>query len=156
MLLLAVAVVVGLYIAGEKSADDDAFGTHDAFDNPLAQAGYGTIEATFSQGLSSRSLLRRMGSPNRMIDSFYVPLRGITHLISPLYVNPLSLSFAAVSEMTWMVWLSAAVCSAAALAILLRLLARQPWTRTRTVLFGVLAMGLVALGLSGIIHERYR
>ena len=150
MLLLAVAVVVGLYIAGDKTADDDVL------DNPLAEAGYSRMAETFTEGLSNRSLLRRMGSPDRVIDSFYVPVRSFANLICPLYWNPLSLPFAAAAATSGLQWLSGALCSAAALAILLRLLDRQAWTKSRSVLLGVLAVGLVALGLSGIIHERYR
>jgi hypothetical protein len=55
-----------------------------------------------------------------------------------------------------MIWLSAAVCSSAALTIILVLFGSQSWTRNRSILFGVLVLGLIALGLSGIIHERYR
>ena len=92
-----------------------------------------------------------MGSPNRVVDSFFVPIRGVSHLFSPLYVSPFNYPIGGI-----VVWLSSAVCSAAALAIVLRLLAGDPWTRTRAILFGVVVLGVIALGFSGMIHQRYR
>lgn len=149
IVIVAVAAVVALYVVGGNSAEEGDT------DNPLADAGYARTEQ-LSEDLSSNSVLRRMGSPDRVVDSLYVPIRGVTHLISPLYVNPLSLPFAKVSAPSGMVWLSAGVCSTAALAIFLGLLGPQSWTRSRAILWGVLVFGLIALGLSGMIHERYR
>ena len=149
-IVLAVAAVVALYVAGGNPADEEET------NNPLAIAGYSQMEQTYYEGLSSRSLLRRAGSPDRVMDAFYVPIRGLTHLVSPLYFDPFALPFAAVAQPSGMIWLSAGVCSAATLAILLGLIDRRLWTRNRAILFGVLVLGLMALGLSGLIHERYR
>jgi hypothetical protein len=150
ILAVAAAAVVALYVAGGDSAEEGDLG------NPLADAGYARMEEHFSEGLSGSSVLRRMGSPDRVVDFLYVPIRGLTHLISPLYMSPLSLPFAQVASLSGLLWLSAGVCSAAALAIFLGLLGPQSWTRDRAILMGVLVFGLIALGLSGLIHERYR
>jgi hypothetical protein len=150
VVLLAVALLVGLYMTGGDVADDGES------DNPLAVAGYSAMVSAFSDNLSRLSILRRLGSPDRIIDILYVPLRGIAHLLTPLFTNPLILPFAAVARASGLVWMSAGVCSAAALAILLRLFDRERWTEVRAVLFGVLVVGLLTLGFSGAIIERYR
>jgi len=149
-IMLAVAAVVALYVAGGNPADEEDT------NNPLANAGYSQMEQAFYEDLSSRSVLRRTGSPDRVMDSFYVPIRGLTHLVCPLYFDPFALPFAAAAQPSGMIWLSAGVCSSAALAILLGLVDRRLWTRNRAILFGVLVLGLMGLGLSGLIHERYR
>jgi hypothetical protein len=92
-----------------------------------------------------------MGSPDRAVDSFYVPLRGVSHLFTPLYASPFNFPLVGV-----LVWMSSAVCSFAALAILLRLWSRQPWTHGRAILFGVVVLGLLALGFTGTMNQRYR
>jgi hypothetical protein len=143
---LALAMVLGLYVAGQTPTDEGDL------ENPLAVAGYSALEHSGTQNLSASSLLRQMGSSDRLLDSFWVPVRGISHLFCPLYLNPFLIQDIA----TQLEWWSAAICCAAALAIFLRLHSGQDWTRSRAVLFGVLVLGLLTLGLSGILHPRYR
>jgi hypothetical protein len=144
-LLFALVAVMVLYVAGATPNDEADV------ENPLARAGYSaTLE--YSGGLSTDSLLRQMGSPDHLLDSLWAPVRGASYLICPLYYNPLLMMDTA----SQLEWLSAVVCSAAALAILLRLLGRQIRPRSWAVLFGILVLGLMALGFSGILHPRYR
>ena len=145
-LLLVMAATMTLYVVG-----GDAGSERGDTDNPLAFAGYSKTETIASESFFAGSLLPHMGSPNRVVDSFFVPIRGVSHLFSPLYVSPFNYPIGGI-----VVWLSSAVCSAAALAIVLRLLAGDPWTRTRAILFGVVVLGVIALGFSGMIHQRYR
>jgi hypothetical protein len=146
IMLFALAAVFVLYLAGETPSDEGGM------ENPLSMAGYSLMEQGATGGLSTGSLLRQMGSSDRIVDFLWAPVRGISHLFCPLYFNP----FLIPDIGTQLQWLSAALCCAAALAILLRLQSRQAWTRSRAVLFGVLVLGLLALGLSGILHPRYR
>jgi hypothetical protein len=144
-LLIALVAVLVLYMAGATPNEEGEV------ENPLARAGYSaTLDS--SDGLSTSSLLRRMGSPDRLLDSLWAPVRGASHLICPLYYNPFRMS----DISSQLEWLSAAVCSIMALAVLLRLLSGQPRTRSWTILLGVLVLGLLALGFSGILHPRYR
>jgi hypothetical protein len=145
-MLFAFAAVFVLYVVGETPTDEGGV------ENPLATAGYSLMEQTATGGLSAGSLLREMGSSDRLVDFLWAPVRGISHLFCPLYFNP----FLIPDIGTQLQWLSAAICCAAALAIVLRMQSRQAWTRSRAVLFGVLVLGLLALGLSGILHPRYR
>jgi len=144
--LLAVALVFLLYVTGGAPADEPEVA------NPLDHAGYSWMEQTATAGLSNGSLLRQMGSADRLVDSLWAPIRGISYLFSPLYYNPFSIP----DIQTQLQWISALLCSAATLAILLRLLSRGARTHSRAILFGVLLLGLLALGLSGIMHLRYR
>jgi len=159
MVLLSVVTVIGMYLAGGGSSGGDdpdnpqALDGYDRPDNPLALAGYDRMEATASDGLSRLSVLRRMASPNRVADTFFVPVRGFANILFPLYASLADVS--ATAELM-LEWLSAGILLAATLAIFLRLLDRQPWTRCRAVPFGVVVLGLLVLGLSGMINERYR
>ena len=147
VLVLALIGVIGLYVAGQtRTEDDDTI-------NPLALAGYDKLGESAPDALSRRSLLRQMGSPNRAMDVLYVPIRSIANILCPLYLGP---TWWFENASGFLGFLSAGLCFLAVLAISLRLLDREPWTRTRAVLFGVVALGTMALGLSGIIHERYR
>jgi hypothetical protein len=143
---LALAAVVALYVAGGAPENGDKT------NNPLSTAGFSGTESLSSVDVSSNSLLLHMGSDNRVVDAlFFVPLRGLSHLFCPLYTSPFEFPLGGM-----LVWLSSGVCSLAVLVILLRFLGRQPWTCNRAMLLGVLSLGLMALGLTGIIHQRYR
>jgi len=146
VLACALVAVLGLYLAGGASKEDIDTS------NPLALAGYDKMDRDAADGLSRRSILRQMGSPNRVADLFYVPVRSMANLLCPLYLGPSAVtSVDAFCEL-----LSAGLCFIAVWAVSLRLFDRERWTQTRAVLFGVFALGFLALGLSGIIHERYR
>lgn len=147
VLLLALIAVISLYVAGQASTEVDESS------NPLALAGYDKLQQAAPDTLSRRSLLRQMGSPNRVVDILYLPVRSLANIICPLYLGP-TIWLNSVGD--FLELLSGGLCFLAVLALLLRLLDHEPWTRTRAVLFGVVVLGTVALGLSGIIHDRYR
>lgn len=156
--LLATALTLAVYIG---SSPEQSIGAPPGIEelsqpvNPLLLAGYSRTESAFSAGLSNQSVLMRMGSSNRVIDSLYIPIRGAANILFPLYLNPLD-SESLGGTTFWLQWASACCCSVCSLAILLSVLERRSWTCPRTVLFGVFVLGFIALGLSGIVHERYR
>jgi hypothetical protein len=147
VLVLALIAVIGVYVAGKADTEDGESS------NPLALAGYDKMQTSAPDALSRRSILRQMGSPNRAVDILYVPVRSLANIICPLYLSP-TWWFESVGA--FLEFLSGGLCFLAVLAVSLRLVDHEPWTRARAVLFGVVALGAMALGLTGSIHDRYR
>jgi hypothetical protein len=130
-------------------------------DTDFSATGYAHAVETWGGGFSQNSVLLRIGSQNKWLDLLVVPVRGLAHIISPLNASPLALPLAQVSAPSLLQWLSAAIYTILAIAIALR--AREhfadgapPIPARDVVLLGTSLMAVLLLGLTGIIHERYR
>jgi hypothetical protein len=126
----------------------------------FSMTGQEFARSTWGQGFSSDSVLLRIGSSNRWIDLLAVPIRGLAHLVVPLNTAPQALPLAMVASPSLLGWASAALYVVLAAAVVLRVREARRWKRrlpaTEVVLLSACGLGVVLLGLTGIIHERYR
>jgi hypothetical protein len=141
-LLVAVAATSALYVVG---------GNFETFSNPLEKVGHAHVQTALSEGLSEGSLLARAGSSNKFVDLLWVPVRGLTTVVAPLYISPLGADVE-----TTLHWASAAICFLIVVAAVLRARRFTGWSQREAVLFSFCILGVVALGFTGLIHPRYR
>ena len=114
-------------------------------------AGYARMQADFMDGLSDGSVLTKVGSENRIVDALWVPVRGLANIAAPAFLSPFGME---IEER--LSWLSAVLCCACVLAICLRVLANGHMDRGQAVSFAGIILGVLVLGMSGVIHARYR
>jgi hypothetical protein len=130
-------------------------------EHEFARTGYGSAKEIWAGGFSSDSVLLRLGSDNRWLDLLVVPVRGLAHLITPLNMPPTALPLAEVAAPSLLQWVSSAIYVTLSIAVVLRLREhlgrrRLPWPPTEILLTYTCLAAIFILGLTGIIHERYR
>lgn len=112
---------------------------------------YSDLGEVFEDGLSEHSILARAGSESRVLDLAWIPVRALANFVAPLYQDPRAMPSEFVLD-----WFGAAIVFLSLVAFLLRAADGAPWTGRKAVAAGGLAYGAVLLGLSGIVHPRYR
>jgi hypothetical protein len=126
----------------------------------FSATGYEHASETWSAGFARDSVLLRIGSRNKWLDLLAVPVRGLAHVVSPLNASPLALPLARVSTTSLLQWLSAGIYTLLGLAIALRVrearMRASSLPRRDRVLLYTSVMAVLILGLTGIVHERYR
>jgi hypothetical protein len=127
----------------------------------FAKTGSAFAHGVWAAGYSSDSVLLRIGSENRWLDLLAVPVRGLAHIAVPLNTSPWTLPLAQVAAPSLLVWASAATYTGLAIAMGLRLRdrLRRPAAALPSMRVALICTSLSALfllGITGIIHERYR
>lgn len=149
------AVFVGLLVAYASSSflpDSEA--------NPFAESGSRKLAQVDPRALTSDSALRTISSSNKALDAIALPIRGVAHLVVPLNSPPWNLPIAKVAAPSLVQWTSAAMYCIALCSVVLRVadaFRKRVRLPDATVLLGTaFVAGIIVLGLSGIVHERYR
>lgn len=108
-------------------------------------------------GYSQNSLLQMFSSDDSRLDLLCLPVRALTHIVSPMQTAPWTLPIAEVATASLLQWLSALLYCVLGCCMILRIAAPDRKLSPREIAAGCTALAaLFLLGASGIIHERYR
>jgi hypothetical protein len=141
----AILVPIAIAYAFHNSLGIDLFGEREGF---LQDARW---------GYSQNSLLQMFSSSDPRLDLLYLPVRAITHIVSPMHTAPWTLPLAEVANASLLQWSSALLYLVLGCCIVLRLTSRDRKLGPPEIAAGWTALvALFLLGASGIIHERYR